>query len=201
MFLPGIMNQENINLLPRDGTLSYHPEIYLPEASEEIFTGLKNSINWRQDNITIFGKTHPQPRLTAWYGDRSYSYSGITMNPSPWSPLLLEIKDKVEQISGHIFNSLLVNYYRNGSDHVSWHADDEKELGPNPLIASVSFGEIRRFQLKHRSDKDIEMITLDLEPGSLLIMGGSIQRHWVHRIAKTSRPKEGRINLTFRQIY
>lgn len=200
MFLPGIMNQENINLLPVDGVLTYHQELFSFGRSEEILEELKSSIAWRHDEITIFGKTHPQPRLTAWFGDRPYSYSGITMNPDPWTPVLLEIKNKVQENSGKKFNSLLINYYRDGNDHVSWHADDEKELGPNPVIASVSFGEIRRFQLKHRFDRNQEMITLDLEPGSLLMMGGSIQRHWVHRLAKTSKPKFGRINLTFRQI-
>lgn len=196
MFLPGVMNQENINLLPCDGELLYDPRF----VKEDLFSELHSSINWRQDEITVFGKTHPQPRLTCWYGERSYSYSGITMQPDPWSEVLLNLKRKIEAKTGHEFNSLLVNYYRNGSDHVSWHADDERELGVNPVIASVSFGEVRRFQLKHRSLKDLETITLDLEPGSLLLMSGAIQRHWVHRIAKTARPLGGRINLTFRKI-
>lgn len=200
MFLPGIMNQENINLLPKDGVLTYYPGLFKPAESEDIFEKLRSGIQWRSDEITLYGKTHPQPRLTCWYGDRSYSYSGITMHPDPWSKEILGIKSRAEDISKNKFNSLLVNYYRDGNDHVSWHADDEKELGPNPCIASVSFGEIRRFQLKHRFDKNQEMITLDLEPGSLLIMAGSIQRYWVHRIAKTAKPKHGRINLTFRQI-
>jgi alkylated DNA repair dioxygenase AlkB len=200
MFLPGIMNQENINLLPRDGLLTYQTGVFSRLHSDEIFNKLRSSIKWRQDEITIFGKTHPQPRLTCWYGERAYTYSGLTMTPDPWNPELLDIKDRVEKTSGKIFNSLLVNCYRDGNDHVSWHSDDERELGPNPVIASVSFGEVRRFQLKHRFDKNQKMITLDLEPGSLLIMGGAIQRNWVHRIAKTSKTKEGRINLTFRSI-
>lgn len=190
------MNQENINLLPCDGELRYFPNF----VKEDLFDTLSSSINWRQDEITIFGKTHPQPRLTCWYGDRPYSYSGITMHPDPWNPLLLDLKHRIEENCSLEFNSLLVNYYRDGSDHVSWHADDERELGMNPAIASLSFGEIRRFQLKHRTEKSLEMITLDLEPGSLLLMTGAIQRHWVHRIAKTARPLKGRINLTFRKI-
>jgi len=190
------MNQENINLLPCDGELRY----YRGFEESDLFEILRSSINWRQDSITVYGKTHPQPRLTCWFGDRAYSYSGITMHPDPWNPHLLKLKKKIEATTGHKFNSLLVNFYRDGSDHVSWHADDERELGPNPAIASLSFGETRRFQLRHRFKKDLETITLDLETGSLLLMSGSIQRHWVHRIAKTAKPLGGRINLTFREI-
>lgn len=195
MYLPGIMNQENVNLLPCDGELRY-----LPGFEKDLFNDLRESIRWRQDQITVYGKTHPQPRLTCWYGDRSYSYSGITMHPDPWSPLLTTLKRRVEEASGEEFNSLLVNYYRDGNDHVSWHADDEKELGTNPAIASLSFGEVRRFQLRHRSKKELAPVTLDLEAGSLLLMKGPLQHHWVHRIAKTARPRGGRINLTFRKI-
>ena len=196
MFLPGMMNQENINLLPCDGELHYYPDF----VEDIFFEDLRSSVRWRQDEITVFGKTHPQPRLTCWYGDRSYSYSGITMHPDPWTPLLLDLKKKVEEKCGLEFNSLLINYYRNGSDHVSWHADDERELGVNPAIASLSFGEVRRFQLRHRSLKDLKPVTLDLESGSLVLMAGAIQRHWVHRIAKSAKPLGGRINLTFRRI-
>jgi alkylated DNA repair dioxygenase AlkB len=154
-----------------------------------------------QQQIKIFGKEVCVPRLTAWYGDKgmSYSYSGITVNPLPWTPALLEIRDRVGARSGTPFNSVLLNQYRTGADSVAWHADDEPELGLNPIIASVSFGGTRKFQLKHKTRKEMRH-SLDLTCGSLLLMRGKTQHHWLHQVPKTKRAVETRVNLTFRVI-
>ncbi len=143
----------------------------------------------------------PLPRLTAWYGDegKSYTYSGIEQHPDPWTPTLKLIKSKVEEILEVTFNTVLLNLYRDGKDSVSWHSDDELELGENPIIASVSFGAVRRFSLKHKISKDYK-IDLDLPNGSLLLMKGETQHFWQHQIAKTSKSVQPRINLTFRMI-
>lgn len=170
--------------------------------SDLFFAELLNNINWQQDKIKIFGKEVNLPRLTAWYGDegKSYTYSGITMNPDPWSQNLLSIKKRIEEKININFNSVLANLYRNGQDYVSWHSDDEKELGKNPTIASVSFGATRRFLLRHKSNKDLETVDLSLGHGTLLIMKGSTQHYWKHQVPKTAKVKTERINLTFRVI-
>ncbi len=157
---------------------------------------------WRQDRITLWGKSYLQPRLLAWYGDAgtAYSYSGITLVAEPWSELLLSIKSKVETLSGSTFNSVLVNYYRDQRDSMGFHADDEQELGENPVIASVSFGEERRFVLKHKRRKDLDRLVLPLPSSSLLLMAGETQKNWKHGIPKETRPRGPRINLTFRTI-
>src|SRR5205085_1550841 len=140
------------------------------------------------------------PRLTAWYGDagKSYTYSHIAMKSEPWTPILLYIKNRIEEVVEVSFNSVLLNLYRSGKDSVSWHQDNERELGENPVIGSVSFGGIRRFQFRHRLKKDIGKVDLNLTPGSLLIMKGTTQQCWQHQIPKTSKPVLPRINLTFR---
>lgn len=185
----------------KDGELRLYPNLFSPEESEVFFTQLKEKIKWKQEEIKIHGKIIPIPRLTAWFGDagKTYMYSGITVEPEPWTPTLLKIKSKIEEVSNVTFNSVLLNYYRNERDSVSWHSDDEPELGKNPVIGSVSFGDVRTFQLKHKTDKTLK-INKDLPDGSYFEMAGSTQHHWLHQIPKRTRKIGTRINLTFRII-
>ncbi len=184
-----------------DCRVSYSPGFLAPARAEALFTRLLAEVPWRQDSITVFGKTYPQPRLTALYGEagKAYSYSGITMHPLPFTPALLELKEEVEGACGQSFSTVLLNLYRNGRDSNGWHADNEPELGPAPFIASVSLGATRAFHLKHRRLKD-QRLKLDLAAGSLLLMAGETQQHWLHQVPKTLRPVGPRINLTFRKI-
>ncbi|MCB0842995.1 MAG: alpha-ketoglutarate-dependent dioxygenase AlkB [Bacteroidetes bacterium] len=190
------------NIPLQNGTIYYYPDFYSPVESDTIFKELAEKIEWQQESIKIFGKKIPQPRLTAWYGDpgKTYTYSNLTWRPQSWIPELITIKEKVEKVARTRFNSVLLNYYRDGKDSMGWHSDDEPELGKNPVIASLSFGQKRAFHLKHRLDKTIPKVKLDLEHGSLLIMSGETQHFWQHQIPKTSRQVDGRINLTFRVI-
>ncbi len=160
------------------------------------------NIAWEQDHIQIFGKTHPLPRLTAWYGDpgAAYTYSGIQSEPKPWNTGLLYMREQIQAISGARFNSVLLNWYRNGEDYLNWHADDEKELGSNPVIASINFGATRDFQLRRNSDHQ-QKITIPLEHGTLLLMQGALQHHWQHAVPVRKRVKTSRFNLTFRWIH
>ena len=185
----------------QDGELRLFPHLFLSEESNAYFLKLKENINWQQEEIKLYGRTIPLPRLTAWFGDegKTYMYSGITVEPKPWTPTLLEIKNRIEEVSNVTFNSVLLNYYRNERDSVSWHSDDEPELGKNPIIGSVSFGDVRTFQLKHKTDKSLT-ISRDLPDGSYLEMAGSTQHHWLHQIPKRTRKIGPRINLTFRTI-
>lgn len=184
-----------------DASLVFDPSFLPREEADRLFTVLQEKTPWRQDEIRIFGKTYLQPRLTALYGNNgnSYSYSGITMEPLPFTPELRAMKAMVEQRCGHEFTTCLLNLYRDGGDSNGWHADDEKELGTNPVIASVSLGATRAFNLKHRSQKSLRY-RLQLEHGSLLLMEGPMQHHWLHQVPKTRRPVLPRINLTFRNI-
>ena len=164
---------------------------------------LINGITWRQNTIKMYGKENPVPRLEAWYGDpgKSYTYSGITMQPTPWNDDLKIIKNSIEPESGVIFNSVLINYYRDGKDRVAWHSDDEKELGRNPVIGSVSLGAERNFKLRHKQYKVNGLKKqITLRHGSFLLMKGSTQHHWMHEIPRTAKPIGPRINLTFRVI-
>lgn len=188
------------NLLPKDGTLLYQPDLFAPAEAESLLRRLTETIWWEQPAIRFFGKLVPVPRLTAWYGDKEYKYSGILNLPLPWTEELLHIKERAEMASGAIFNSVLLNFYRSGEDHMSWHSDDEKSLGVNPVIASVSFGEVRKFSVKHRLDKKIKPISLELASGSLVIMKGEMQEFWHHRITPSKRAQGPRINLTFRNV-
>lgn len=185
-----------------DGEVIIYRHFFAELESDRFFTELRSSINWRQDQIKIFGREVDQPRLTAWYADegKSYKYSSITMHPDAWTPILLSIKDRIEQKLELNFNSVLLNLYRHGRDYVSWHSDDEPELGNNPTIVSVSFGATRRFQLRHKSNKDLDTVEVSLTHGSLLIMKGSTQHFWKHQVPKTSKILNKRINLTFRVI-
>ncbi len=184
-----------------DAEISYHPNFFDTQKSNELFSKLKSEIPWQLDYITVFGKSHPQPRLTALYGNEGklYRYSNIVMQPHPWSPLIMFIKNQIEEICQENFTTVLLNRYRNGKDSNGWHADNEKELGKNPIIASVSFGAERVFQLKHNSIENLKQNIL-LEHGSLLIMKGTTQHFWKHQIPKTAKPIDERINLTFRII-
>ena len=198
-----------MNLFPKDkitfdlpdAEIEYYPDFFSETEAHSSFHQLLEEIPWQQDNITIFGKTYEQPRLTALFGNegKPYSYSNIIMPPHPWNELLLNIKLKVEKTTGHTFTSVLLNLYRDGKDSNGWHADNEKELGQNPIIASVSFGEKRTFQLKHNVIKEAKQ-NIILENGSLLLMKGTTQHYWKHQIPKTAKPINQRINLTFRTI-
>lgn len=188
------------NLLPKDGTLLYRPDLFTPEEASAYLLTLTETIHWDRPEIKLWGKLIPVPRLTAWYGEAPYTYSGILNIPHPWTKELLAIKEKVELACDTEFNSVLLNLYRDGSDHMSWHADDEKSLGKKPVIASVSFGAERKFGVKHRYDKNEESLSLELASGSLVIMKGEMQTFWHHRIHPTKRPKGPRINLTFRNV-
>lgn len=184
-----------------DAEVIYYPHFFDKGEADTIYAELTNEIPWQQDDIRIFGKTHPQPRLTALFGNegKPYSYSNIKMQPHAWNLLLQKIKSKVETVSDTNFTTVLLNQYRDGKDSNGWHADNEKELGTNPIIASLSFGAERTFQLKHNSDKD-QKKSIVLEHGSLLLMKGTTQHCWKHQIPKTAKPIGPRINLTFRVI-
>lgn len=196
-----LFQQEPIVLDLPDAEIIYYPHFMDTIEADAIFSDLKNTIPWQQDEIRVFGKIHQQPRLTALYGnkDKTYSYSNITMSPNPWIPILEKIKLEIEKVCPTEFTTVLLNYYRDGKDSNGWHADDEKELGINPIIASMSFGATRNFQLKHNSNTGIKKNIL-LEHGSLLIMKGTTQQYWKHQIPKTAKPIGPRINLTFRII-
>ena len=186
------------NLLPGDGLVRLHEGALAEADALRLFEQLMAATPWREEIATVMGRRVPIPRLTAWHGAAGYVYSGIRMRPAPWNPPLLEIKAVAEACAGQPFNSVLLNLYRNGRDSVSWHADNEPGLGRNPVIASVSLGATRRFQMKHRG-RD-ERITLDLPSGSCLVMAGPTQHHWLHQVPKTGRPVGPRINLTFRAM-
>lgn len=184
-----------------DADIAFYASVLDEQESDRFFTQLTETIDWRQDSITIYGRSMPQPRLTAWYGDtgKSYTYSGLTMHPSPWTHTLLELKAKAEEVSGVVFNSVLLNLYRDGNDSMGWHSDDEPELGRSPVIGSLSLGGTRRFMLRHRAEKGLKH-QLELTSGSFLLMQGTTQHYWQHQIPKTKRPVAPRINLTFRVI-
>jgi alkylated DNA repair dioxygenase AlkB len=181
-----------------DGELAWLAQLPLPYSNEEVFARLLAETAWRAETVLVFGKRHLQPRLSAWYGDASYTYSGLRLAPLPWTPLLGEIRAAVEAACGQHFNSVLLNRYRNGQDSMGMHSDDEPELGPEPVIASLSYGATRSFILRHKRNKDT--IRLPLTDGGLLLMAGTLQQNWLHGINKSARPLGERINLTFRNI-
>lgn len=206
-----ILNMEQLNLFNsnpkqpelvkiQDGEYIYIPHFFDKQKSDFFFRKLLDNIDWKQEEMNMYGKILKFPRLTAWYGDNNkpYSFSGITLNPTIWNDELLEIKEIIEPKSKVVFNSVLLNLYRDGSDSISWHTDAEKELGKNPVIASVNFGAKRRFQLRHKETK--QKIEIELEHGSLLIMQGTLQHYWQHQVPKTKKKVGKRINLTFRTI-
>ena len=184
-----------------DAEIIYYPNFFDTEESDLLFQELLLTIPWQQDDIKVFGKVHAQPRLTALFGNegKSYSYSNIKMQPHSWNPILQNLKLKAEEVSATEFTTVLLNLYRDGKDSNGWHADNEKKLGTNPIIASMSFGAERYFHLQHNNDKNLKLKIL-LEHGSLLVMKGTTQHFWKHQIPKTAKPIGSRINLTFRSI-
>jgi alkylated DNA repair dioxygenase AlkB len=191
----------NDNILSQDGTVLFYPDFFSSQESKLFFETLEKTIYWQQEQIKYFGKLVDCPRLSAWYGEagKTYVYSGILNKPLPWTKELLMIKSRVEELAQTNFNSVLLNLYRNGRDSMGFHQDDEKELGQNPTIASVSFGGTRNFRLKHLNKTDLSY-TIPLSNGSALIMKDETQHFWSHGISKTSKDVLPRINLTFRQI-
>ena len=165
------------------------------------FQDLLHGVEWEQHRVSVFNRIHLVPRLTAFYGDAGvgYTYAGFRHQAKAWSACLLELKKLAEQAAGVNFNSVLLNHYRNGSDRMGWHADNEPELGRDPIIVSVSLGASRYFDLKHRTRADLKL-RINLRHGSLLMMGGATQHHWLHQVPAQKRITEPRINLTFRTI-
>ncbi|MGY2130904.1 alpha-ketoglutarate-dependent dioxygenase AlkB family protein [Hymenobacter sp. HD11105] len=193
-----------LTLLPLpDAEVLLDPHFLPPSAAADLFKELLATIPWRQEPIKLFGKEVMQPRLTAWHGDPNahYRYSGLSLEPLPWTPALQHLRQQVSNATGAEFNSVLLNLYRTGQDSMGWHADNEPELGPEPIIASVSLGATRRFRLRPGVGTFPHApVGLDLPPGSLLLMRGPTQQRWQHALPKTSRPVEARMNLTFRRI-
>ncbi len=205
-------NSSSFRVFPATGeNVRFYESFFNPNESDDLFRRVDGEVDWQQEQITLYGKTHDLPRETAWYGDanKSYKYSGIEVRSMPWIPSLIEIKERIESECDSKFNSVLLNKYSDGGDHVSWHSDDEPELGVNPVIASVSLGGERLFKLKHKSykeqkankiQKDLYSIDVRLNHGSLLIMQGDTQEKWIHNLPKTTKFVAPRINLTFRRI-
>lgn len=181
------------------GSLSLYDRWLSSEDATRTFERLLADLDWKQRAIRIMGREVLQPRLTAWYGDAPYTYSGVTLDPLPWTPLLAELRDRVAATTGDPFNTVLCNLYRTGADSMGFHSDDEKELGPHPVIASLSLGATRRFVLHHKK-KRAAPVSIDLRDGSLLVMGGTTQDHWRHALPKDNAAADPRINLTFRRI-
>ncbi|MEC7799706.1 MAG: alpha-ketoglutarate-dependent dioxygenase AlkB [Verrucomicrobiota bacterium] len=186
-----------------DSEISLHQNHFDAEIAGNLLRDLTEEIPWVQNKIRFYGKESLVPRLESWHGDEgmSYTYSGIRMDAKPWTKNLLIIKESIEPIAKTTFNSVLINYYRDGKDRVAWHSDDEKELGKNPVIASVSLGAERKFKLRHKKYKENQLQhEVFLQNGSLLLMSGSTQHNWLHEIPRTAKPIGPRINLTFRVI-
>lgn len=197
-------DQTNIpQVIPvKDGKLICFNGFINETASAILIDKLRKEIIWKQETLKIFGRQYLTPRLTAWYGDAgmTYSYSGLKFHPEDWSPSLQEVKQQIEQKIQYTFNSVLLNWYRNGNDSMGWHADDEKELGKNPVIASLSLGQARFLQFR-RKDNHKDSFKILLENGSLLIMSETLQHHWQHALPKSNKPMGERMNLTFRTIF
>ena len=187
----------------QDAEVYYLGHLPLAEASHIVMGHLIDEIPWHAENIVVWGRTYPQPRLIAWYGDpgTTYIYSGIRLTPLRWTQALLDIKSRVEAVARTDFNSVLLNYYRDHRDSMGLHSDDEPELGEQPILASLSLGEERTFILKHKRAKALKPVRLQLASGSLLLMKGETQHYWRHGIDKENHPCGPRINLTFRRIY
>jgi len=181
-----------------DADLALLAQLPLSIPNGAVFARLRDETPWRAESVVVYGKRHLQPRLSAWYGDAAYTYSGLRLEPLPWSALLREIRAAVEAACGERFNSVLLNRYRDGRDSMGMHSDDEPELGPAPVIASLSYGATRPFVLRHKRDK--RTLRLPLADGNLLLMRGPTQQNWLHGINKTTRAVGERLNLTFRYI-
>lgn len=196
-----LFNTESVsNILPYDGIVNYFGKVLKQADSKLYYDSLLNHIEWKNDEAIIFGKHIITKRKVAWYGDSNYAYtySGTTRQALIWTKELLELKKIIEALTGETFNSCLLNLYHDGNEGMSWHSDDETSLGTNTAIASVSFGAERKFSFKHKKSK--QAVTILLETGSLLLMKGTTQTHWLHSLPKTTLIKKPRINLTFRTI-
>ena len=189
-----------MNITAADATIEYFPEFIPMGERFSLFEWLLDNVPWQQDDIVMYGKKMPIPRLQAWFGDTNadYGYSGITLTTLPWLPELKQLKTEIEHKTQSTFNAALVNLYRDGNDTVGWHSDDEPELGLQPTIASISLGETRDFQLKHKVSK--EKLSIRLTSGSLLVMSGNTQHCWQHCVPRSKRVQSPRINITFRKI-
>jgi alkylated DNA repair dioxygenase AlkB len=188
------------NILPKDGIVNYYGQVFNRTDADLYFQKLMEEISWENDQAVVFGKLIVTKRKVAWYGDRhfSYTYSNVTKTAKPWTAALLELKQKCEEITGETYNSCLLNLYHDGNEGMAWHSDSEKDLKKNGAIASLSFGAERKFAFKHKVERTV--IGLPLAHGSLLVMKGETQNHWVHRLPPTKRVNTARVNLTFRTI-
>ena len=186
-----------------DAEVSHCPGFLRDAERHSIFNQLRDTTPWEQHVVRLFGRSHPAPRLSAWYGDQgaTYTYSGLRLSPQPWTPQLDQLRQRVSALTSKPFNSALLNYYRDGSDGMGWHSDDEPELGRDPCIASLSLGSERRFLLRHKTQSNLPTYEYLLGDGDLLIMDGETQHHWKHQIPKTRRPVGPRINITFRYVH
>ena len=195
-----IENVNQNNLLPSDGQVNYHPFAFSKEEIESHFHDLSNEIIWQQDVVKLFGKTYITDRKVAWYAEKPfiYRYSGQSKIALPFSPTLLDIKSRVEKLTGSEYNACLLNYYHNGSEGMGWHSDNEKSISPNSSIASVSLGVSRKFQFKHKT-RGLKF-DLILDSGSVLDMRGETQEFWLHALPKSKKVLGTRINLTFRKM-
>jgi alkylated DNA repair dioxygenase AlkB len=189
-----------VNLLPSDGAADYYGKVLTPTEAGRYLDVLLHRISWRNDEAVIFGRHIVTKRKVAWYGDRSYSYaySGKIREALAWTQELLELKTVVERLCGRTFNSCLLNLYHTGEEGMAWHSDDERTLAPDGAIASLSLGAERKFSFRHRKSR--ETLSIVLEPGSLLVMHGPTQTHWMHALPKTARVMKPRVNLTFRTM-
>jgi alkylated DNA repair dioxygenase AlkB len=196
-----LLSTEPLRLDLPDADVRLRRQAFQPAEADEMLAVLRSRIDWQQEDIVIFGQRRRVPRLVAWHGDpgTAYTYSGTAHEPLPWTPELQRVRHRAEELTGHRYNSVLLNLYRDGRDGMGWHADDEPELGHEPVIASVSFGATRRFKLRHRRSRSAAR-TLDLAHGDLLLMAGATQHHYVHAVPKTARPVGARVNLTFRWV-
>ncbi len=194
-----LQSMQEFRLAP-DGFVRYLSTLFDESSASKLFLELRAGLDWQQRSIMMFGRPVVQPRLVAFHGDLGlgYRYSGATLKAPGWTTPLLTIQDRLASILGVKFNSVLCNLYRNGDDAVGWHADSERDLGDRPLIASVSFGAQRRFMLKSRDNGD--RLEFRPEHGSLLVMGGDLQKHWLHQVPRTRKEVGERINLTFRTV-
>ena len=200
MDLFGNYINEKINLLPKDGTVNYYGKVLTHQEANHYFDALMKTIAWKNDEALILGKHIITKRKVAWYGNDNYSYtySNTTKQALPWTKELSELKRMVEEKTGATFNSCLLNLYHTGDEGMAWHSDDEKSLGKNTVIASMSFGAERKFSFRHKQTK--ETVSIVLEHGSLLVMKDATQTHWLHRLPPTKKIHKARINLTFRTM-
>ena len=203
LFKPHLQKVQNRTHDYGNGVITEYPTIFQQTKADEYLRKLWESCNWSQDSIRIAGRTIPIPRLQCWMGDPGaiYAYSGINLKRNDWTDAVAEIRAIAEELTSEKLNSVLVNGYRDGRDSVSWHADDEKELGADPVIVSFSFGAPRKFQIKPKDRLDKRRFVFNLNHGSVIVMKDGFQKHWLHQIPKEPKIESLRINLTFRNIY